>query len=153
MVDVGAKPATDRVAIAEGFVRISAELEAAIRDQTLKKGDLLRVAELAGVQAAKRTAELIPLCHTLPLDSVTVDASLEPGRIRIRAETRCHGRTGVEMEALTAISACALTVVDMGKAVDKAMVIEGVRLLEKRGGRSGSWVAPDAGPSAKEPRP
>ncbi|MFG0286056.1 MAG: cyclic pyranopterin monophosphate synthase MoaC [Phycisphaerales bacterium JB039] len=153
MVDVGAKPATDRIAIAEGFVRISRELEAAIRDNALKKGDLLRIAELAGVQAAKRTAELIPLCHTLPLDRVTVDATLEPGRIRIRAEARCHGRTGVEMEALTAVSVSALTIIDMGKAIDKAMVIDGVRLLEKRGGRSGHWVVPGAEPSAEEPRP
>ena len=140
MVDVGAKPATDRVAIAEGRVRISGELEAAIRESNLRKGDLLRVAELAGVQAAKRTAELIPLCHTLPLDSVRVDASVEPGQVRIRAEARCHGRTGVEMEALTAVSVAALTVIDMGKAVDPGMVIEGVRLLEKRGGKKGVWV-------------
>jgi cyclic pyranopterin phosphate synthase len=141
MVDVGGKPATDRVAIAEGVVRISGELEAAIRENALKKGDLLRVAELAGVQAAKRTAELIPLCHTLSLDCVRVDATLEQGGVRIRAEARRHGRTGVEMEALTAVSVAALTVIDMGKAVDPGMVIEGVRLLEKHGGKKGIWVA------------
>src|SRR5690606_3943457 len=140
MVDVGAKPATDRVAIAEGFVRISGELEAAIRENTLKKGDLLRFAELAGVQAAKRTAELIPLCHTLPLDSVRVDATVEPGEVRICADARCHGHPGVEMEALTAVTVAALTVIGMGRAVEPAMVLEGVRLLEKRGGRKGVWV-------------
>ncbi len=140
MVDVGPKAATDRVAIAEGFVRISGELEAAIRDSALKKGDLLRVAELAGVQAAKRTAELIPLCHTLPLDNVRVEARIEEGRVRVRAEARCHGKTGVEMEALTAVSVAALTIIDMGKAVDPQMVIERVQLLEKRGGKHGVWV-------------
>lgn len=148
MVDVGPKAPTDRLAIAEGFVRISAELEAAIRDSGLEKGDLLRIAELAGVQAAKRTAELIPLCHTLPLDSVRVEATIEPGRVRVRAEARCHGKTGVEMEALTAVSVAALTVIDMGKAVDPAMVIEGVRLVEKRGGKHGVWAPKDEGDGA-----
>jgi cyclic pyranopterin phosphate synthase len=141
MVDVGGKPETERVAVAEGFVRVSAALEEAIRGNTLAKGNLLEVARLAGIQAAKRTDELIPLCHSLPLDAVDVRATLEPGRVRLRAEARTHARTGVEMEALVAVSVAALTVIDMGKAVDKGMIVEGVRLLEKRGGRSGHYVA------------
>lgn len=141
MVDVSAKEVTERAAAAEGFVRISPALEEAIRANTVAKGDLLSVARLAGIQAAKRTAELIPLCHTLPLDAVEVEATLEPGRVRLTARVRCRGRTGVEMEALTAVAVAALTVIDMGKALDKGMVIEGVRLLEKHGGRSGSYVA------------
>jgi cyclic pyranopterin monophosphate synthase len=145
MVDVGAKPITERVAIAEGFVRINAALEAAIRANSLAKGDLLAVARVAGIQAAKRTDELIPLCHTLPLDVVEVDATLLPGTVRIRATAKTHSRTGVEMEALTAVVVAALAVVDMGKAVDRAMIIEGVRVLEKHGGRSGSYRAEDSG--------
>lgn len=141
MVDVGEKPVTARVAIAEGFVSISAVLARAIRANSLKKGNLLEVARLAGIQAAKRTDELIPLCHTLPLDSVDVQCTLNPGRIHIRAEVRVQARTGVEMEALTAVTVAALTVIDMGKAIDKTMTITGVRLLEKRGGRSGHYVA------------
>ncbi len=142
MVDVGSKPITERVAIAEGFVRVSEALERAIRDDALAKGNLLETARLAGIQACKRTDELIPLCHTLPLDHVDVLATLEPGRVRLRAECRVHARTGVEMEALTAVSVAALTVIDMGKAVDKSMVVEGVRIVEKRGGRGGDYVAP-----------
>ncbi|MFM7809472.1 MAG: cyclic pyranopterin monophosphate synthase MoaC [Planctomycetota bacterium] len=144
MVDVAAKPVTERMARAEGFVRISAELERQIRENTVKKGSVLEVARLAGMQSAKRTDELIPLCHPLPLDSVEVRASVEPGRVRIEATTRATARTGVEMEALTAVSVACLTVIDMGKAVDRAMVIEGVRLLEKTGGQRGDWRAPDA---------
>jgi cyclic pyranopterin phosphate synthase len=146
MVDVGEKPATDRAAVAEAVVRISPALEAAIRENSLKKGSLLEVARLAGIQAAKRTDELIPLCHSLPLDAVEVEATLEPGRVRLRAEARTHAKTGVEMEALTAAAVAALTVIDMGKAVDKGMVIEGLRLLEKRGGRSGEYRAPETAP-------
>lgn len=141
MVDVGGKPETERVAVAEGFVRISPALEGAIRENTLKKGNLLEVARLAGIQAAKRTDELIPLCHSLPLDVVDVRATLESGRVRLEAEARTHAKTGVEMEALTAVAVAALTVIDMGKAVDQGMVIEGVRVIEKRGGRSGDYVA------------
>lgn len=141
MVDVGSKPITARRAVAEGIVRVGAALEAAIRDQALAKGDLLAVARLAGIQGAKRTADLVPLCHPLPLDLVEVDASLEPGRVRITATVAAQARTGVEMEALAAVMAAALTVVDMGKALDRAMMIEGVRVLEKHGGRSGSFVA------------
>lgn len=144
MVDVGAKPVTERTAVAEAFVRISPALAAAICANALKKGDLLQVAKLAGIQAAKRTDELIPLCHSLPLDSVDVDLSLESGRVRIRAEARTTARTGVEMEALTAAAVAALTVIDMGKAIDKGMIVEGLRLLEKRGGRSGAYIAPGA---------
>ncbi len=150
MVDVSHKPSTDRLAIAEGFVRVSPALARAIRADSLAKGNLLDTARLAGVTGAKRTAELVPLCHTVPLDHVDVTATLEratdgragPGhRVRLRAAVRCLGRTGVEMEALTAVAIAALTVIDMGKAIDKAMVIEGVRLIEKRGGRSGTYRA------------
>jgi len=141
MVDVGEKPVTARSATAEAFVRISPELEARIRQGTIAKGPVLEVARLAGIQAAKRTDELIPLCHSLPLDGVDVTAQVESGRVRITATARTHARTGVEMEALVAVTLAALTVLDMGKAVDKAMVIEGVRVLEKRGGRSAVYAA------------
>jgi cyclic pyranopterin phosphate synthase len=146
MVDVGDKPATDRVAIAEAFVRVSPELADRIRENSLSKGNLLEVARLAGIQAAKRTDELIPLCHSLPLDAVDVRATLEDGRVRLRATVRTHARTGVEMEALTAAAIAALTVIDMGKAVDRGMVVEGLRVIEKRGGRSGDGRAPEHTP-------
>src|SRR5438874_3605566 len=133
MVDVGAKDPTAREAVAEAFVRVSPALEEAIRQNTLAKGDMLGVARLAGIQAAKRTDELIPLCHSLPLDCVEVEATLERGRVHLRATARTHAKTGVEMEALTAVAVAALTVIDMGKAIDKGMVVEGLRLLEKRG--------------------
>lgn len=142
MVDVGDKPITERVAIAEGCVRVGPELAARIRENTLAKGDLLAVARLAGIQAAKQTGHLIPLCHPLLLDHVDVEASLNGNVVQLRATVRCSGRTGVEMEALTAVTVAALTVVDMGKAVDKCLMIEGVRIVEKRGGRSGQFVAP-----------
>jgi len=141
MVDVAAKPVTDRVAVAEARVRVNAALGKAIRRNTLAKGDLLAVARLAGIQAAKRTDELIPLCHSLPIDHAEVEASLVNGTVRLRARVRTHARTGVEMEALAAVTVAALTVIDMGKALDKGMTIEGVRILEKRGGRSGTYVA------------
>ena len=145
MVDVGDKPITERTAIAEAIVRTSAELADQIRQNTVTKkgggGNLLEVARLAGIMAAKRTDELIPMCHSLPLDHVDVEAVPEGERIRLRATVRTHSRTGVEMEALTAVAIAALTVVDMGKAVDKSMVIEGIRIIEKRGGRSGHWRA------------
>lgn len=150
MVDVGEKPVTQRWAVAEGRVRVSNELAAAIEANAIRKGSVLDVARLAGILAAKRTDELIPLCHSLPLDSVEVEATLErlsgvgEGRsVRVRATVRTSARTGVEMEALTAVSVACLTVVDMGKAIDKKMIIEGVRVLEKHGGRSGSFVAAD----------
>ncbi len=143
MVDVGDKPITERWASAEGYVRVSAALERAIREQTLRKGDLLGVCRLAGIMAAKRAHELIPLCHPLPLDDVSVEAQVQPGRVRIFATARARARTGVEMEALTAVAVAALTVIDMGKAIDRRMVVEGVRVLEKHGGRSGPFVAGD----------
>lgn len=147
MVDVGSKPITERSATAEGFVRVSTNLAGAIRANTLAKGDLLLLARVAGIQGAKRTADLIPLCHPLQLDSVDVEAVLEPGKVRITATARAHGRTGVEMEALTAVCVAALTVIDMGKSIDKSMVVEGVRVLSKRGGRTGEYAAPDRDPS------
>ncbi len=148
MVDVSEKPVTERVAVAEGFVRISAELEARIRAGAAPKGPVLEVARLAGIMAAKRTPELIPLCHALALDSVDVRAEVEAGRVRLTATVRTHARTGVEMEALTAVTVAGLTIIDMGKAVDRAMELHGVRVLEKHGGRSGSWVA-DTGGAAR----
>ena len=141
MVDVGAKPVTERWARAEGFVTLSPDLERQIRANTLAKGSLLEVVRLAAIQAAKRTDELIPLCHALPLDAVEVQASVQPGRLRVQATARTHARTGVEMEALTAVAVACLTAIDMGKAVDRSMRIDGIRLLEKHGGRGGSWVA------------
>lgn len=145
MVNVGDKPVTLRRAVAEGFVRCSAELVERIRRDDLAKGSVLQIARLAGIQGAKRTDELIPLCHTLPLDGVQVDFEVREDGVAIRATASATWRTGVEMEALVAVSAAALTVIDMGKSVDRAMVIEGVRLIEKSGGRSGDYVAPPRG--------
>jgi len=144
MVDVGSKPATRRHAVAEGFVRCSDALQQRIRADDLAKGSVLRIAQIAGIQAAKRTDELIPLCHTIPLEDVDVQLELAPGGVRIRAEASATWTTGVEMEAFTAVMAAALTVIDMGKAIDKRMAVEGVRLLEKTGGRSGTYRAHDA---------
>lgn len=143
MVDVSDKPMTARRAVAEGWVRISADLARAIRDDTLKKGNALEVARLAGIAATKHTAILIPLCHPLPIDGVTVDLRLDDQRVHITAEVRTTWKTGVEMEALTAVTAAALTVIDMGKSIDKAIVIENVRLLEKTGGKGGDYRAVD----------
>ena len=142
MVDVGAKRATARRAVAEGAIAMSREAFALVKANRLEKGDVLRVAELAGIGGAKRTADLIPLCHPLVLDHVGVTASLDtrlPG-VRVRAEVRLKGRTGVEMEALTACAVALLAVYDMVKAVDRGMTIGPVRLLEKAGGRSGAWT-------------
>src|SRR5690242_7096623 len=131
MVHVGDKPVSERYARAEAFVRVSPELAQRIRENSVAKGKVLEVPRLAGIMAAKRADELIPLCHTLPLDHCDVRASLgADGRVRIVAEASTHSRTGVEMEALAVATVAALTVVDMGKAVDKGMVIEGVRVLE-----------------------
>jgi cyclic pyranopterin phosphate synthase len=141
MVDVGAKRTTARRAVAEGAIAMSREAFALVRANRLEKGDVLRVAELAGIGGAKRAADLIPLCHPLVLDHVGVTASLDarlPG-VRVRAEVRLKGRTGVEMEALTACTVALLAVYDMVKAVDRGMTIGPVRLLEKAGGRSGTW--------------
>jgi cyclic pyranopterin phosphate synthase len=136
MVDVGDKPATARVATAEGFVRVSPATLRLVRAGTVKKGDPLEVARIAGIQAAKRTSDLIPLCHPLALTHVDVDLHLRRDGFRIVATARTTGQTGVEMEALTAVSVAALTVYDMLKAADPEMIIDGVRLLEKKGGTS-----------------
>ncbi|GAB4276891.1 MAG: cyclic pyranopterin monophosphate synthase MoaC [Deferrisomatales bacterium] len=141
MVDVSAKGVTGRRAVAGGSVWVGEETFRRITDRTVEKGDVLQVARLAGIMAAKRTAELIPLCHPLAISSVQVDFDLDPGdhRVDIRAEVRVSGRTGVEMEALTAVSVAALTVYDMCKAVDKGMTIGRIRLLRKEGGKSGLY--------------
>lgn len=139
MVDVAGKPDTFRTAIAEGEMHMRLETFERVKAGNLKKGDVLAVAQLAGVMAAKRTAELIPLCHPLPLTFIQVELSLDenlPG-VRISAEVRTVGKTGVEMEALTAVSVAALTVYDMVKAVEKTMQIQNIRLVEKHGGLSG----------------
>jgi cyclic pyranopterin phosphate synthase len=141
MVDVGAKPETGRLARAAGAIRMSSAAFGALRDNALAKGDALTVAKVAGVMAAKRTAELIPLCHPLPLSDVQVSLRLDdalPG-VRVEAVARTVGRTGVEMEAMTAVTVALLTVYDMAKAVDKSMVLLDIELLEKRGGKSGDW--------------
>ena len=141
MVDVGGKPETERTAVAEGAVRMSREAYEQVAANAIAKGDVLAVAEVAGVMAAKRTGELIPLCHPLGLDLATVEARLSPELpgVRVTATAKVTGRTGVEMEALTAVSVACLTVYDMVKAVDRAMVIEGVRLVSKTGGSRGDW--------------
>ena len=141
MVDIAGKPATERQAIAEGRITMSAEALAAIRAGAVKKGDVLATARIAGIMAAKKTSELIPLCHPLMLSKVAVDFDFEADGLRVTAMARLTGQTGVEMEALTAASVALLTIYDMAKALDKAMVIGGVRLLEKRGGKSGDWQA------------
>jgi len=139
MVDVGDKPATDREAIARGAIRMSKVALAQIRRGTVKKGDPLQAARLAGILAAKQTATLIPLCHPLPLSSVQVDLTPTPRGYDIEARVRTTAPTGVEMEALTAVAVAALTIYDMVKAVDKAMTIDDIRLMMKKGGRSGTY--------------
>lgn len=131
MVDVGAKPVVQRVARAEGVIRMAEATLNAIREERIAKGDVFAVARIAGIQAAKRTADWIPLCHTLPLDQVTVSFEMTDDGIRIEAEARCSARTGVEMEALVAVSAAAMSLYDMCKAVDSHMVIDGVRVIAK----------------------
>lgn len=143
MVDVGGKAATVRRATATGRIRMTANALLALSDGSGPKGDALAAARIAGIMAAKRTADLIPLCHPLALDAVTVDFAVEADAIRVTATASLSGRTGVEMEAMTAASIALLTLYDMGKALDKAMVIDGVRLLAKSGGKSGDWRAPD----------
>ncbi len=144
MVDVGDKDETERTATAKGSVMVKAETMDLIISGGMKKGDVLGVAQLAGIMAAKRTPDLIPLCHPLGLTSVKVELSCDPARnaVDITATCKLKGRTGVEMEALGAVSVAALTVYDMCKAVDKAMVIENIRLTHKDGGRSGAFNAP-----------
>jgi cyclic pyranopterin phosphate synthase len=140
MLDVSAKEATLRWAVAEGRVRISTALADKIEANAIVKGNLLEMARVAGILAAKRTDELIPLCHSLPLDYVEVDAWLERPWVRLRAKATVTAKAGVEMEAFTAVSVAALTVIDMGKSVDPAMVIEEIRLIEKAGGRHGHYI-------------
>ncbi|MCA8907225.1 MAG: cyclic pyranopterin monophosphate synthase MoaC [Rhodospirillaceae bacterium] len=148
MVDVSAKPETERVAIAGAAVRMAPETLAMIAEGSAAKGDVLGVARLAGIMAAKQTSGLIPLCHPLPLTSVEVELTCDEaaGGVAIRATARTTGRTGVEMEAMTAAAVAGLTVYDMCKAVDRGMVVDAVRLLHKRGGKSGIWNAPGTAP-------
>jgi cyclic pyranopterin phosphate synthase len=143
MVDVGAKAETQREAIAGARVRMRAETLRLLREGNLPKGDVLGTARVAGIMAAKRTSELIPMCHPIMLTHVSVEFAFdeETPAVLVRATTRCKGQTGVEMEALTAAGVAALTIYDMAKAVERGMVIENVRLLEKRGGKSGHWQA------------
>ena len=143
MVDVSGKPATSRVAVAEGRVRMAAATLATILAGDAKKGDVIGAARIAGIMAAKKTSDLIPLCHPIPLSKVVVEITPDetlPG-LAVCAEARCVGPTGVEMEALTAVAVACLTIYDMAKAIDRGMSVEGVRLLEKRGGKSGEWRA------------
>lgn len=142
MVDVGGKEITARRATAEGFLTLGAEAWEAVTERRAKKGDVLATAQLAGIQAAKRASDLVPLCHPIPLDAVEVTLTPEPEgrRIRCEATVRCTWRTGVEMEALVSVSAALLTVYDMLKAVDRGMELGPVRLIAKSGGRSGDWA-------------
>ncbi len=147
MVDVSSKPETKRLAVAQSRVRLSDDLLSRIREQSIAKGDLLATARIAGIQAAKKCADLIPLCHPLPLSKVTIDidefSDANGQGLIIVAACTTTGKTGVEMEALTAASVSALTIYDMCKALDKGIVIESTMLLEKQGGKSGSWVRDD----------
>jgi cyclic pyranopterin phosphate synthase len=143
MVDVGAKAESERVAVASGRIAMSTEALAAIREGDAPKGDVLAAARIAGIMAAKRTGDLIPLCHPLGLEAVNLDFAFEDGGVRATATASLTGKTGVEMEAMVAVSTALLTIYDMAKAIDRAMVIGEVRLIEKRGGKSGHWRAPD----------
>jgi cyclic pyranopterin phosphate synthase len=142
MVDVGDKPVTTRLAVARGEVKMLRSTLELIRDGALKKGDVLTVAQIAGIQAAKRTSELIPLCHPLPIEHISVEFELDEGLpgVKITATVRTGGKTGVEMEALTAVAVSALTIYDMAKAAEKTMHIQNIRLVEKHGGRSGDVI-------------
>ncbi|HLP67016.1 MAG TPA: cyclic pyranopterin monophosphate synthase MoaC [Rhizobium sp.] len=146
MVDVGEKAETVRIAVAEGRIRMKPETLALIREGNAKKGDVIGTARIAGIMAAKRTSDLIPLCHPLMLSKVTVDIDEEPERpgLRVTATVKLTGQTGVEMEALTAVSVTCLTIYDMAKAADKGMEIGGIRLIEKTGGKSGHYRNPEA---------
>jgi cyclic pyranopterin monophosphate synthase len=145
MVDVGAKPVGHRVAVAEGRIGMQPETAARIRAGDHRKGDVLGVARIAGIMGAKRTGDLIPLCHPIGLSRVALELETGDDHVRVQATCEVQGQTGVEMEALTAVSIALLTIYDMCKAVDRGMHIEGVRLLEKHGGRSGSWFAEPQG--------
>ncbi|URI10368.1 cyclic pyranopterin monophosphate synthase MoaC [Aquincola tertiaricarbonis] len=150
MVDVGAKRETHRVARATGLIRMQPATFALLAQGTAKKGDVIGVARIAAIQGAKRTADLVPLCHPLPITRVAVEfeADATASTVRCTAQVETHGRTGVEMEALTAVQVGLLTVYDMLKAVDRGMVIDGVRVIEKHGGKSGDWTAADLPPTA-----
>lgn len=150
MVDVGDKNASSREARAEGFIHMKSETMTLVQDNALKKGDVLAVARIAGIQAAKQTGTLIPLCHPLMLNFIGIEFEIQAELNRIRIESCCRlsGKTGVEMEALTAASVAALTIYDMCKAADKDMRIEGIRVLEKSGGKSGHYIAPAMGNTA-----
>ncbi len=141
MVDVGGKEDTERYAVVKGRILISKELLSRFRENSLEKGDALAVARIAGIQGAKKTAELIPLCHSIPLTSISLDLTLvdNPPSVEIKSTARARYKTGVEMEALTGAAVAALTIYDMGKAIDRGMVIESIELVEKSGGRSGQW--------------
>ena len=144
MVDVGAKAETHRVARASGVIRMLPATFALVAEGRAKKGDVIGIARIAAIQGAKRTADLVPLCHPLPITRVAVDFELDAARSEVRctAQVETFGRTGVEMEALTAVQVGLLTVYDMCKAADRGMVMDGIRVLEKRGGKTGEWVAP-----------
>ena len=152
MVDVGAKPETERVAIASGVVTMEIETANAVRAGTIGKGDVLGVARIAAIQAAKRTSDIIPLCHPLRLTGVDVDLRVANNAVYIMATVRAFDRSGVEMEALAAVSAAALTIYDMCKAIDRGMVISEIRLDEKRGGKSGPWQREMPGRGVVKPR-
>ena len=142
MVDVGDKAVTSRVAVARGAVRMKPETAARIADGQIAKGDVIATARIAGVLAAKKTGELIPLCHPLPIDYIDVRVEVDPvaGRVTLEAEARITAKTGIEMEAMTAVSVAGLTIYDMCKAIDRGMVLEDICLVKKSGGRSGEWV-------------
>ena len=144
MVDVSAKAETHRIARATGTIRMQPATLALIQGGTAKKGDVIGIARIAAIQAAKRTSELIPLCHPLPITRVAVEFEIDAAShsVRCTAQVETHGRTGVEMEALMAVQVGLLTIYDMCKAADRGMVMDGIRVLEKRGGKSGEWVAP-----------
>jgi cyclic pyranopterin phosphate synthase len=141
MIDVSAKPDTRRHAVASGRIAMSTEAASAIREARVAKGDVLAVSRVAGIMAAKRTGDLIPLCHPLPITSVAIDLIPDDSGVTATATVTTTGKTGVEMEAMTAVSIALLTIYDMAKAVDKSMTIGSVRLLEKTGGKSGDWTA------------
>ena len=143
MVDISAKHDTARSALAEAQVELTDAIAAAVQDDRLPKGDLFATARIAGIQAAKKCSDLIPLCHPLPLSKITIDINLEGNVIWVRALCKTTGKTGVEMEALTAASIAALTIYDMCKGIDKGMIIRETRLLEKSGGKSGLWLSAD----------
>ena len=143
MVDVSGKPETAREAVATGRLRMSNQALNAVRSQAAGKGDAVAVARIAGIMAAKRTSDLIPLCHPLPISRVAIDFAYESNGVAVTATVATQGKTGVEMEALTAATVALLTLYDMGKALDKSMTIEAVRLLSKTGGKSGDWRAPN----------